>query len=136
MPKQILRITTVIVTIIVIFVLFFISYFIIRIILASRKTYYTTLRILGATYKNVRRILDIELFINSSIAFAVSLILIYLVRANIIELEYIKNITDFIGIKEYVLMYLVLVVMSRLISRRFSKKIFKKTAMNTYKEEV
>ena len=136
MSKQILRITTVIVTIIVIFVLFFISYFIIRIILASRKTYYTTLRILGATYKNVRRILDIELFINSSIAFAVSLIFIYLVRANIIELEYIKNITDFIGIKEYVLMYLVLVIMSRLISRRFSKKIFKKTAMNTYKEEV
>lgn len=134
--KQIIRIATVIVTIIVIIVLFFISYFIIRIILASRKTYYTTLRILGATYNNVRRILDIELFINSSIAFIGVLIVIILSKINVLNLEYIAKLTNFIGIKEYVLMYIVIVLMSRLISRRFSKKIFKKTAMNTYKEEV
>ena len=134
--KQIIRIATVIVTIIVIIVLFFISYFIIRIILASRKTYYTTLRILGATYNNVRRILDIELFINSSIAFIGALIVIILSKINILNFDYIAKLTNFVSIKEYILLYIVIIIMSRLISRRFSKKIFKKTAMNTYKEEV
>ena len=134
--KQIIRIATVIVTIIVIIVLFFISYFIIRIILASRKTYYTTLRILGATYNNVRRILDIELFINSSIAFIGALIVIILSKINVLNFEYIAKLTNFVSIKEYILLYIVIIIMSRLISRRFSKKIFKKTAMNTYKEEV
>ena len=134
--KQIIRIATVIVTIIVIIVLFFISYFIIRIILASRKTYYTTLRILGATYNNVRRILDIELFINSSIAFIGALIVIILSKINILNFDYIAKLTNFVSIKEYILLYIVIIIMSRMISRRFSKKIFKKTAMNTYKEEV
>ena len=134
--KQIIRIATVIVTIIVIIVLFFISYFIIRIILASRKTYYTTLRILGATYNNVRRILDIELFINSSIAFIGALIVIILSKINILNFDYIAKLTNFVSIKEYILLYIVIIIMSRMISRRFSKKIFKKSAMNTYKEEV
>ena len=134
--KQIIRIATVIVTIIVIIVLFFISYFIIRIILASRKTYYTTLRILGATYNNVKRILDIELFINSSIAFIGALIVIILSKINILNFDYIAKLTNFVSIKEYILLYIVIIIMSRMISRRFSKKIFKKSAMNTYKEEV
>ena len=41
--------------------LFFISYFVIKLILKSRNTYYTTLRILGANSSWLKRILDIEL---------------------------------------------------------------------------
>lgn len=134
--KQIIKVIKVIVTIILIFVLFFISYFIIRIILKSRNIYYTTLRMLGATYKSVKRILDIELFVNSSLAYVAMVILINLAKMNIINLEYVSRLTSYVSIKEYVLMYVILVVMSRLISRRFAKKLFKNTTISNYNEEV
>lgn len=133
---QVIKIFKVIITIILVFVLFFISYFIIRIILKSRNIYYTTLRMLGATFNSVKRILDIELFVNSSLAYLVSLVLIYLVKLNIINFEYIAKLIEYVGFREYALMYIILVCMSQLISRRFSKKLFKKTAINTYNEEV
>lgn len=134
--QNIIRIIKVVVTIILILVLFFISYIIIKIILKSRNIYYTTLRILGATYKNIRRILDIELFINSTIAYAVLMLFIYFVRIGIINLEYIAKLSEFLSLKEYILMYVILVVISRLISIKFSRQLFKNTVMNTYKEEV
>lgn len=134
--KQIIKIIKVIVTIVLIIVLFFISYLIIKIILKSRNIYYTTLRMLGATYKNVRRILDIELFVNSTLSYIILLLFIYLVGMNIIPLEHIANLSEFLSYKEYVLMYIILVAISRLISIKFAKKLFKNTAINTYNEEV
>ena len=134
--KQIMRIIKLFVTIVLVVVLFFIAYLIIKIILKSRNVYYTTLRMLGATYKSVIRILDIELFVNSTLAYSAVLGIMYLVKLNIINNKYIYELTNYLGLKEYVLMYIILVLISRLISRRFSKKIFKDTAINTYNEEV
>ena len=133
---QVIKIVKVIVTSILIFVLFFVSYFVIRIILKSRNVYYTTLRMLGATYRSIKKILDIELFINSSLAYTLVIGFIALVRENIIHFEYILNLSYFIGIREYILIYVIIVLMSRLISRRFSRKLFKDTAIKTYNEEV
>ena len=134
--KRIIKIIKVVVTIVLIMVLFFISYLIIKIILKSRNVYYTTLRMLGATYKNVRRILDIELFINSTLSYAVLMLFIYLVKSDVIGLNYISKISNFLSAREYILMYLILIVISRLISMKFAKKLFKNTAINTYNEEV
>lgn len=134
--KKIIKIIKVIVTIVLIIVLFFISYIIIKIILKSRNIYYTTLRMLGATYKNVRRILDIELFTNSTLSYIILMLFIYLVKTNVIHLEYIAKLIGFLGAKEFILVYLILVVMSRLISIKFARKLFKNTAINTYNEEV
>ena len=67
--SQIVKIFKVVVTIFVIIVVFFISYLIISIILKSRNIYYTTLRMLGATSKSTRKILNIELFINSTLSY-------------------------------------------------------------------
>ena len=134
--KRIIKIIKVVVTVVLIVVLFFISYLIIRIILKSRNIYYTTLRMLGATYKNVKRILDIELFTNASISYSVLMLFIYFARSNVIKLEYIYKLTNYIGIKEYVFMYIVLIVISRLISSKFARKLFENTAINTYNEEV
>ena len=69
--RQTIKTIKVIVTIALIIVLFFISYLVIKIILKSRNIYYTTLRMLGATYRNVRRILDIELFTNATISYGI-----------------------------------------------------------------
>lgn len=134
--KRIIKIIKVVVTIILIIVLFFISYLIIKIILKSRNIYYTTLRMLGATYRNVRRILDIELFINSTLSYIILLLFIYGVNINVISLSYIAKLIEFLSLKEYALMYVVLIVISRLVSIKFAKKLFRNTAINTYNEEV
>ena len=134
--KRIIKIIKVVVTIILIIVLFFISYLIIRIILKSRNIYYTTLRMLGATYKNVKRILDIELFTNATISYGALLLFIYSIKNNIISLEYISKLINYLGLREYVFIYIVLIIISRLISIKFARKLFKNTAINTYNEEV
>ena len=91
---------------------------------------------LGATYKSVQRILDIELFINSTLAYTTILVIIWLVKNGIINIEYVTKLADYLSATEYIIMYVILAVMTRLISRRFSKKIFKRSAMSTYNEEV
>ena len=133
---KILKIIKLVVTIVLIIVLFFISYLIIKLILKSRNIYYTTLRMLGATYKNVRRILAIELFANSTVSYLVLMVFIYLVKTNIIRLGYIAKLSSFLSIREYVLMYVILIAISRLVSIKFARKLFKNTAINTYNEEV
>ena len=133
---KIIKIIRLIVTIGLIIVLFFISYLVIRIILKSRNIYYTTLRMLGATYKNVKRILDIELFINSTISYGIVMLFIYLAKSNIIKSEYLTGLCGLLSIREFILMYVVLTIMARLISIRFARKLFKNSAMNTYREEV
>lgn len=134
--KGIIKIIKVVVTIALIIVLSFISYIIIKIILKSRNTYYTTLRILGATYKNVRRILDIELFTNATISYGILMLFLYCIKSNLLNFEYIAKLTNYLGIKEYVFMYVILITISMLISRKYARQLFKNTAINTYNEEV
>ena len=134
--ERIIRIIKVVVTILLLVVLFFISYLIVKVILKSRNLYYTTLRMLGASYKNVQTILNIELFINASLAYFAVLAIIKLSKSNLLNLEYIAKISNYLSIREYALMYIVLIVMSLLISNKFSKKLFKKSALTTYNEEV
>ncbi len=133
---RIIQIIKVIVTIILIIVLFFISYLIIKVILKSRNIYYTTLRMLGATYKDVKRILEIELFVNSTIAYLCLIIFIYLTNINVINAVYIARLSSYLTLREYALMYIVVTVMSRLISMNFARKLFKNTAIHTYNEDV
>lgn len=134
--SQIVKIFKVVVTIFVIIVVFFISYLIISIILKSRNIYYTTLRMLGATSKSTRKILNIELFINSTLSYLMVLTFGYLVKQDIIKIEFIANLIKYITLNECILMYLILFVVTQLIARKFSKKIFKSSAMNRYNEEV
>ena len=134
--SQIVKIFKVVVTIFVIIVVFFISYLIISIILKSRNIYYTTLRMLGATSKSTRKILNIELFINSTLSYLMVLTFGYLVKQDIIKIEFIANLIKYITLNECILMYLILFLVTQLIARKFAKKIFKSSAMNRYNEEV
>lgn len=134
--SHIVKIFKVVVTIFVIIVVFFISYLIISIILKSRNIYYTTLRMLGATSKSTRKILNIELFINSTLSYLMVLTFGYLVKQDIIKIEFIANLIKYITLNECILMYLILFVVTQLIARKFAKKIFKSSAMNRYNEEV
>ncbi len=131
----VIRIVKIVVTIIVIIVLFFISYLVIYLILKSRSIYYTTLRMLGSTYRNVRRILAIELFTNATIAYTGLMLLLASVQQNILKMENIAELLAYLQAKEYLLMYAVILVITVLISMKFTKKIFQKSAMKTYRTE-
>ena len=116
--------------------LFFISYFVIKIILKSRSIYFTTIRILGGSRWVAKRILDIELFTNATFAYTIWMIMIYLVKIGKIQVKALTSLIPFITISECVIVYVILVIMSQLISNRFARKIFKQTVMKTYREEA
>ena len=129
---KIMKIVKLIIVIIMIITLFFISYFVIKLILKSRNVYFSTLRILGGSFKQVKRITDVELFVDSTLAY----ISYFLVSRNIVHIKFISNVLEYLEIRDYILMYLILIGMSYLISTRFAHKIFKKSAMKSYREEV
>lgn len=131
----VIRIIKIVVTIIVILVLFFISYFVIYLILKSRRFYYITLRVLGATYQNVRKILAIELVTNATIAYTALRLFLICVQKNILHMEGVAELLPYLNGKEYLLMYGVILGISLLISMKFTKKIFQKSAMKTYHAE-
>ena len=122
--------------IIVIIALFFISYFVIKIILKSRNIYFSTIRILGASKKDVKTMLNMELKIVLDISYILLLIFIVLVDKNIIEFKYIKDLIGYLNVTDFIILYIILFIMTILISNRYSKSLFKSSAMKTYREEV
>ena len=133
---QVLKIVRVVVFMILIFALFFISYFVIRIILKSRNTYFAIIRILGATKNNARSLLAIGLLLVSNIAYIIFISIIYLHKNKILSLNFLNTIIRYFTKEEYIVLYILITIMSYLISLRFSRKIFENSAMNTIREEV
>ena len=132
----IMQIISTIFTVGLVVALFFISYFVIKIILKSRSIYFTTIRILGANRCIAKQILDIELFANATLAYIICILSIYMVKMGVLDIASIKTLLPFIGIKEIIIMYVILIIMSKLISNRFARKIFKNSVMKTMAEEV
>lgn len=132
----IIRILKIIVTIILVVTLFFITYFVIKLILKSRNIYYTTIRMLGSSKKVARQLLVIELFIISNLAYFSFMGCLYLNKINIISYNLFNTINDFLVFKDYLLLYIILIVLSFLTSEKYAAKIFKNSVMNSYREEV
>jgi len=116
--------------------LFFISYFIIKIILKSRNVYFATLRILGSPIASVKQLLNIELLTISNIAYVLFASAVLLINNDVIVIGSLKDMYSYLSIMDYVLIYVMLIFMSKLITSRYSRKLFKTTAMNAYREEV
>lgn len=116
--------------------LFFISYFIIKIVLKSRNAYYTTLRTLGASRRISKQLLDIELFLTATISYAVFMAAMALIYTGVINVPMAAGLAEYMTPASYVLIYLIIIAMSYMISHRFSRKLFKDSVMNTYREEV
>ena len=134
--EQVTKIMGTVTKIVLIITIFFISYFVINIILKSRNEYFGVIRMLGATKKVSKELLIIELLTVSNLAFFSFMIFIYLNSIHIINLEFINTILTYLNFKDYAILYIVLITMSYLISQKFSKKLFKKSAISTIKEEV
>ena len=90
---------------------------------------------LGMAKKNIRRILDIEMFVVVNIAYAVFLAVAILVNVDIIQVQRLQSLVAYLRVGDYVVLYGVLMVMAYLISGKFSRSLFKKTAMGSFREE-
>ena len=136
MISSLYNIFKLIVTIVLVVTMFFITYFIIRIIYKSRNSYYTTLRTLGSSKKVCISILMNELIILASFTYVLFIAFVILIKTNIINYEYFKNIIKYVYIKDYLIVYLILIIMAILISFRYGRKIFKDSVIKTYKETI
>ncbi len=134
--EQVYGIFNLIITIILVATVFFITYFIIKIIYKSRNSYYATLRSLGASFKECVSILRNEIVCFANLSFIFFLILIKLIKSNIIKYEYLYNLVKYIEIREYILVYLIILFISILISYRYGRKIFKESIMKNYGERI
>ena len=133
---QVVKIVKTVILTVLVIVLFFISYFVIKLIIKSRNKYYTTIRILGGSLKEVTDLLKIELLNITNLVFIVFLIISLLIKNNVIVSEKLSNILFYINKKEYIIIYLMLSIMSYLTSVRYSRKIFTKSVITTYNMEV
>ncbi len=132
---EVLIILRAIVTAILLITLFFISYFVIRIILKSRNNYFGTIRILGATKKDAKHLLEIELLTVSNMAYLSFLVLLYLHKTKLLNVNFAPTILKYLTLKDYIILYIVITIMSYLISLRYSRKLFKNSAMSIMIDE-
>ena len=91
---------------------------------------------LGATKRISIQLLIIELLTVFNTSFIIFLISMYLNYIKIINIGFLNTILEYLKLKDYITLYIILVIMSLLISIKFSKKLFKKSAISTIKEEV
>lgn len=133
---QLMKILKTIFTVILVIVLFFIAYFVIRLILKSRNIYFSIIRMLGGTKKTARDLLIIELFTVSNLAYFFFVGIAYFNKFNILKFKFLDVVNRYFLFKDYVILYLIICLMSYLISLRYARKLFKNSVMNTYREEV
>lgn len=120
----------------VLIVLFFITYFIVKLILKSRNIYFSTIRMLGATKENVANLLKLELVFVYNIAFAAITAFVVLIKTEVLQIETVTELATYLGVGDFVILYILLGVMTLLLAMRYAKQLFKQTAMDAYKEEV
>lgn len=133
---EIMKIFKLIVTCCLVFVLFFISYFIIKIILKSRNVYFSVLRMLGASKSVCRELLIIELLVISNLSYFIFVLLAEFNRAGLLNVGFIQTVNTYFRFNDYLVLYIVLILMSLLISVKYAAKLFKNSVMSVYREEV
>ena len=121
-------------------ILFTIAYIVIRLIMRSRNPYYSTLRMLGASKGNTSNILRVELILMMLIAYGVDVLFAVLINKGVIQeltgqkMNEITKILYYLTPLDYTILGMVLLMMSLLIANRYSRHIFSKSAMKTFRE--
>lgn len=133
---EIMKIFKLIVTCALVFVLFFISYFIIKIILKSRNVYFSILRMLGASKSVCRELLIIELLVISNLSYFIFIGLAELNKTSFLNIKFIDTVNTYFKFNDYIVLYVILTLMSILISVKYATKLFKNSVMSVYREEV
>lgn len=116
--------------------LFFIAYVVIKLIQKSKNVYYATVRILGGSKKIVNDLIRAELLSCFHIAFIIVVLGIIAFNHSGLDIPSITQIVKYMNILDFVFIYVILLAMSLLISERYSRKLFKSSAMKSYREAV
>lgn len=116
--------------------MFFISYFVIKLILRSRKSYFSILRILGMKARDIKSVISIELFTVMNVGYIFFMGLLMMNAKKVFTMEFLTNITENLRPTDYVIVYVVLIFMTWLISKRFASSLFRKSAIGTFREEA
>lgn len=133
---KIMQIMKTIVTIVVVIILFFISYFIIKIIIKSRNTYYSIIRMLGGSSKVTKSLLIIELLVVATLAYILFIVLEFMNLKGIINVGIISDVYTYFTLNDYIILYIIIAGMAFLSSVRYARKLFKDSVMVSYREEV
>ena len=119
---------------------FLISYFIVKLIFKSRNVYFSTIRMLGGTKGNCAGILGIDMFLVFNIAYGISMGLFEAVKrypGYFGKLgETVIKYSEYMKTYDYFILYFILFGLTVLLAERYSRKMFSKTAVNAYREEV
>ena len=121
-------------------ILFFIAYAVIRLIMRSRNSYYSTLRMLGATKSNTDAIMRVELILMMLIAYGTDLVIVFLIKRGILQdllhmqMKGAESLLYYLTPLDYGVLGAVLLLMSLLIANRYSRHIFTKSAMKVFRE--
>lgn len=134
--EDLIKVIQVPLSIILLIAVFFISYFVIRLILRSRNAYFGILRMLGLPRKDCRRILDVELLTIVAIAYGLFLAVILVMKMDILGIEMLKTLVSHMQLRDFFILPAMLLVIAYLVSGRFTRSLFKDSAMNNYREEA
>ena len=123
---------------IIIFVIaiFFITYFVMKLILKSRNKYYAILRMLGMSQRKTNAVLNIELFIDAHIVYAIFIAAMQFIKNSRYTKGFIVDLANILNAQEYVILYMIVMAMILVMSRKFAKQLFSDSAMTIYREEV
>lgn len=137
MGVRILHMIEVFATSFVAVVLFFISYFVVKLIMRSRNIYFSTVRILGANKRTARNLLTTELLTVSTLAFAIFTAACEIMKQYESSINAtLYDIITYLSTGSYAVLFVILTVISLLISLRYASKLFTDSTMNTMREEV
>lgn len=60
---------------------------------------------------------------------------VFAVGRGIVDIAYLTKLAEYMDGFDYLILYVVMLLMSYLISGKFARSLFKKSAMGTYREE-
>ena len=103
--------------------LYFITYFILRIIYKSKINDFNIMRTLGVTVKSMRKIVEFELLVYSSVISVLLLLINYICYKNVRNAFF--QIFDNLNVIVIILYFASVLALSLLIARRFNRKLFK-----------
>ncbi|MBR5976272.1 MAG: ABC transporter ATP-binding protein, partial [Clostridia bacterium] len=117
-------------------VLLLISYFVIRIILKSRNVYFSTIRMLGSNVSTARNLIIIDLMTDAAVAFGLAVAGVWAFLKYLPTNDLALSIKGFVGMSDYVLIFVLVIAMAFIIAARYANRLFKKSSIQTIKEEV
>ncbi len=135
MDSDIISMVEVPIALLIMLAIFCIAYIVAGLILRSRSSYFSILRMLGLAKKNIRRILEVEVLLVANIAYGIFLAVAILARRGIIKFEYLQTLVQYLQVRDFIILYLIIAVMALLISVWYSRRLFRKTAMGSFREE-